>query len=53
LFRKRPNAAERLQQVVNDAAPLLTVGDLRRLMGKRERESVSSVEDLERLFRLE
>jgi hypothetical protein len=29
------------------------VGDLKRLMGKREREAVSSVEDFERLFRLE
>jgi hypothetical protein len=38
---------------VRDAAPLLTVGDLKRLMGKREREAIASVEDLERLFRRE
>jgi hypothetical protein len=44
---KLPHAAERLQQVVNDTAPLLTVGDLRRITGKHEREAIASVEDLE------
>ena len=39
--------------IVNDAAPLLTVGDLKRIMSKRQREAIGSVEDLERLFRLE
>jgi hypothetical protein len=50
------HAAERLEAVVRDAAPLLTVGDLKRIMGRREREAIASVDDvdqLERLFRLE
>jgi hypothetical protein len=50
---KLAHAAERLEAVVRDAAPVLTVGDLKRIMGRREREAVASVEDLERLFRLE
>jgi hypothetical protein len=50
---KLAHAAEQLERVVRDAAPVLTVGDLKRLTGKREREAVTSVDDLERLFRLE
>ena len=47
------HAAERLDAVVRDAAHLLTVGDLRRILGKRQREAIGSVDDLENLFRLE
>jgi hypothetical protein len=50
---KVAHAAEHLERVVLDTAPLLTVGDLRRIMGRREREAIGSVDDLERLFRLE
>ena len=49
---KLAHSIEQFERVVRDAAPLLTVGDLRRIIGQRKHEAISSVEELERLFRL-